>query len=256
MLKVNFTVKLLGEQQPMLVSAGIKGLSLIGSAAPLVLVDGTDASKTTNNAPPESSAMDVDEDVTAPTKLQVSDRIFRLLRSAHTKAKTREEAAVCLGYLAIGDGAFFAQSNLTQFIGLVKLSKDTALNIAIAQGIVYTVLGREDHQIVDNVSVAMDDVSNPHCTDEMLSVFLKAVIAVVADPNPASRNATAIWLLALVKNLGNRPAVYTRKQLLQFAFTELLSDDSGEFLFENTGPSFTKCSQMFAYNYRLCSCSV
>lgn len=102
-------VKLLGEQQPLLVSAGIKGLSLIGSAAPLVL-----------GAAPGASDMDVDGAET-PTKQRVSDTVFRLLKSAHTKAKTREEAAICLGYLAIGDGEFFVQSNLKQFIGLVKL---------------------------------------------------------------------------------------------------------------------------------------
>lgn len=100
---------MLGEQQPLLVSAGIKGLSLIGSAAPLVLSDST-----------VDSDMDVDGADT-PTKQQVSDTVFRLLKSAHTKAKTREEAAICLGYLAIGDGAFFVESNLKQFIGLVKL---------------------------------------------------------------------------------------------------------------------------------------
>lgn len=35
-----FVVKLLGDQQSLLVSAAIKGLSLIGSAAPLCLPDG------------------------------------------------------------------------------------------------------------------------------------------------------------------------------------------------------------------------
>lgn len=103
-------------------------------------------------------------------------------------------------------------------------SKDTALNIAVAQGIVYTVLGREDHIVV----AAADNVPNPHCSSAMLTTFLNAVIAVVADPNPASRNATAIWLLGMVKSLAHLPEVYQRKQLLQFAFTELLSDDSGK----------------------------
>lgn len=101
------------------------------------------------------------------------------------------------------------------------------MNIAIAQGIVYTVLGHEDHQLA-SAAHKLTDAENPHCTDAMLTEFITSVINFVADPNPASRNATAIWLLALVKNLGARPAIYQRKQLLQFAFTELLSDDSGE----------------------------
>lgn len=228
-----FVVKLLGDQQSLLVSAAIKGLSLIGSVAPLGLPNGSSTTK--------DEKMDVDGEFflfkkyndlfnsifadasPAPsTKTSVSDTVFRLLKSAHTKAKTREEAAICLGYLAIGDGAFFVESNLKQFRTLLKLSKDTALNIAIAQGIVYTILGREDLQ------PAAEDEVNPHCGDALLTDFLNAIIRAVPDPHPCSRNASSIWLLALVKNLAKRPSVYQHKQLLQWAFTELLSDDSGK----------------------------
>lgn len=49
----------------------------------------------------------------------------------------------------------------------------------------------------------------------------------VADPNPASRHSTGIWLLALVKNCSKKSSILKRKETLQYAFTELLSDDSG-----------------------------
>lgn len=152
----------------------------------------------------------------------MSATIFRLLKSAHTKAKTREEAAICLGYLAIGDGAFFVRTNLNEFRTLLKLTKDTALNIAIAQGIVYSILGREDLRPADENEV------NPHCDDALLTDFINAIVRAVPDPHPCSRSSSSIWLLAVVKNLGKRPSVYKHKQLLQFAFTELLSDDSGK----------------------------
>lgn len=108
-------------------------------------------------------------------------------------------------------------------------SKDTALNIAIAQGIVYTVLGKEDVHESDQTAQAAagSSLENIHCNDTTLTEFLNAVINAVSDPHPCSRNATSIWLLALVKNLSQRPCIYKRKQLLQYAFTELLSDDSG-----------------------------
>lgn len=112
-----FTVKLLGEQQPLLVSAGIKGLSLIGSAAPLVLPE-TVADKMDTDESPAVAATDADA---LPTRLQVGEAVLKLLKSAHTRAKSREDAAVCLGYLAIGDGRTFAEWNLRQFLGLVKL---------------------------------------------------------------------------------------------------------------------------------------
>lgn len=69
--------------------------------------------------------MDTDEtpnvDGDVPSKQQVGERVLKLLKSAHTRAKSREDAAVCLGYLAIGDGAAFAEWNLRQFLALVKL---------------------------------------------------------------------------------------------------------------------------------------
>lgn len=61
----------------------------------------------------------------------------------------------------------------------------------------------------------------------MFETFLGNVIRTVADPNPASRHSTGIWLLALVKNCPKHPSIVKRKEILQYAFTELLSDDSG-----------------------------
>lgn len=61
----------------------------------------------------------------------------------------------------------------------------------------------------------------------MLDRFLTNVIRLVADPNPSSRHSTGIWLLALVKNCPKHPSIVKRKETLQYAFTELLSDDSG-----------------------------
>lgn len=103
---------------------------------------------------------------------------------------------------------------------LSEQTKDVALNIAIAQGIVRTVIGRNDET---------DDEfhSNPHCTEQIFDQFLGNVIRMVADPNPASRHSTGIWLLALVKNCSKHPSIVKRKETLQYAFTELLSDDSG-----------------------------
>lgn len=102
-------------------------------------------------------------------------------------------------------------------------TKDVTLNIAIAQSIVLTVLGHEP----DAPSTHSEEF-NPHCDDKCFGEFLNSIIRMVADPNPASRHSTGIWLLALIKNCSKREAIYKRKDILQYAFTELLSDDSGK----------------------------
>lgn len=84
------------------------------------------------------------------------------------------------------------------------------------------------HEIHEGEEIS-DEKTNPYCDDKCFNDFLSSIIRMVADPNPASRHSTGIWLLALIKNCSKRPSIYKRKDVLQYAFTELLSDDSGKF---------------------------
>lgn len=113
----------LTNQQSLLVSAACKGIALIGSVTSLPLADGDD----TNAAPVQPSAnddesMQIDNvDDGQVTKLQVMNILLQLLKSAHSRPRVREEAAECLGHLAIGDGRFFTTRNLDSFLKLLKL---------------------------------------------------------------------------------------------------------------------------------------
>lgn len=160
----------------------------------------------------------------ASTKLLIFNVIFSLLRSTSVRAKIREEAAKCLGYLAIGDGKYFTQRNLEKFLSMVKIQKDAALNIAISEAIVNTLSGYDV-----NSGPPTKEFSNFYCNDKEFETFLNALIRLVTEPNPHCRQAVSVWLLALVKHCNERPAILNKKQMLQFAFTELLSDDSGKF---------------------------
>lgn len=113
----------LTDQQPLLVSAAINGISLIGSVIKLPLPErGADesggSSSSTYNA---DEQMDVDGETNEYTKSFVAQKILFLLKSAHSRPKIREEAAHCLGHLAIGDGAYFTQGNLNAFTKMIKL---------------------------------------------------------------------------------------------------------------------------------------
>lgn len=97
------------------------------------------------------------------------------------------------------------------------------LNIAIAQSIILTILGYDDTDGSDHDS---NEENNKYCDEAAFDKFLNEIISVVADPNPASRHSTGIWLLALAKNCSKKPSISKRIDVLQNAFTELLSDDS------------------------------
>lgn len=63
-------------------------------------------------------------------------------------------------------------------------------------------------------------------SDEIFDWLLDQIIKVVPEPNPNSRQASAFFLLALVKNCSSRTPIQKRKHILQDAFIELLSEDN------------------------------
>jgi proteasome component ECM29 len=146
------------------------------------------------------------------------------VQSGHTKAKIREESALCLGLVAIGDKTLTSEV-LNGFLKLIKMSKDPALHIAIAQALVYVIQGTTDveRDLAANVEF------NP-ASEETLCGLLDEIIKIVPDPHTYSRQACGIWLMALVKNCCNRKSVLDKKQILQLAFTDLLSEDSGKLI--------------------------
>lgn len=119
----------LSEQQPLLVSAACKGLALIGSVACLPLPDGKDSVTQSSSTASTGEAklndsdeqMQVDSDEEQVTKVHVANTILGLLKSAHSRPKIREEAAICLGYLCLGDGEFFTLRNLKEYVKMLKL---------------------------------------------------------------------------------------------------------------------------------------
>lgn len=119
---VNLLIEHLNDQQPLLVSAAINGISFIGSVVKLPLAARPASRETSSTKSYDvDEKMDVDDDQTEYTKEYVGHKLLFLLKSAHSRPKIREEAAQSLGHLAIGDGAYFAQGNLNAFSNLIKL---------------------------------------------------------------------------------------------------------------------------------------
>uniref|UniRef100_A0A182P7H4 TOG domain-containing protein n=1 Tax=Anopheles epiroticus TaxID=199890 RepID=A0A182P7H4_9DIPT len=208
-------VSLLRDQQPLLQSAAIRSLSLIGSCTALPL--------------PEVEVMDTDEKTEenankqqVTTKASLMETLITLLQSGHTKAKIREDAAHCLGYLAVGDKSYYARKVLQRFLGMLKMTKDPALHIAMGQALAYTLQGlpKGSHGLND----ANEEVGN--VDDDTLTWFLIELVKQVNETHAYLKQACAVWLLAIVKNCNQRKPVREKRQILQLALTDLLSEDN------------------------------
>ncbi|XP_030379976.1 proteasome-associated protein ECM29 homolog [Scaptodrosophila lebanonensis] len=211
---IKVIAKMLSETQWLLVSAAVKCICMIGKTVQIPNVH--EEFQVICNNDKEKLA----EDKTS-TKLIIFERVFQLLCTTSVRQKIREEAAKCLGYLAIGDGAYFSLRNLDKILSLVKLQKDAALNIAISEAIVNTICGYDV-----NVGPPAEDFVNIHCNDDAFEKFLNSLLTLATEPNQHSRQAVSVWLLGVVKHCSLRPSVLNKKQLLQLTFIELLSDDS------------------------------
>ncbi|XP_055592523.1 proteasome-associated protein ECM29 homolog isoform X3 [Uranotaenia lowii] len=208
---VQLLITLLDDSQSLLQSASIKSLSLIGSSTKLPLKgdDSTDQTK-----------METDQQESASTKASLFKKLMTLLQSGHTKAKIREDVAHCLGYLAVGDKEFYANRLLEGFLGLLKMTKDPALHIAMGQAIVYTLQGLSTGERVADLD------SQGNIDDEKLTWFVIELVKKVNEPHAYLKQACAIWLLAIVKNCNKRKPIIDNRQILQLALTDLLSEDN------------------------------
>ncbi|XP_075170057.1 proteasome-associated protein ECM29 homolog [Haematobia irritans] len=208
--------------QDLLISAAAKCFSMISkwNEIPNVQLEITFQTQGNDNDDDDDEAM-TEYTATGSTKFFIFTVVHRLLKSSSVRPKIRAEAAKCLGNLAIGDGQYFTQRNLDKFLDLAKIQKDAALNIAISDAMATTLCGYDI-----NEGIPSENFVNPHCNDELFEKFLNRLIRLVPEPNPQCRQSCSVWLLAVVKNCSYRPAVLNKKQMLQYAFTELLSDDS------------------------------
>lgn len=193
---------MLCETQPLLVSASIKGISMIGRT---VAIPDFDVEIPVQKNDENDDAMDEDKSTnpqiwrveqflqnilfflatSVSTKFIIFGVIFGLLRSSSVRAKIREDAVKCLGSLAIGDGEHFTSRNLDKFLSLVKVQKDAALNIAISEAIVATINGYDP-----NCGPPSEGFVNQHCDDKIFEKFLMSLIKIVTDPNPHSRQVS------------------------------------------------------------------
>lgn len=204
---VAYLVKLLTDQKSLLVLAAIKGLSLIGCSIELPLEE-------VDEQPASKDKMEVDD--AQNTKNFVFKAVFQLLKSSQTKQKVREDSAHCLGHLSIGDRKFFAKKVINAFLDLKRSTKDAAIHIAMAQGFVFTVAGDE------NLPKEIHHVED----DELLTELLAELIKTVPEVNVCSRQAVALWLLAVAKACSHRQPVLEKRRILQMAFTNLLNEDN------------------------------
>lgn len=75
-------------------------------------------------------------------------------------------------------------------------------------------------------------VENDTLPDENLDWLLGQLLKISENTNPNSRQASSIWMLAVVKNCGKREPISERLETLQNTFLRLLGENNGNSCFQ------------------------
>ncbi len=211
---VDLVYSQLGSQHPMGVGSACAGIAELGRCGPLPLQDGE-----------ESEEM---EDV-GKSKLAVVKELLKLLKAGKTPMKTRERAALALGNLCVGDPSFpHRQLVLKELLGCAQEVKDIELHFTMGEAVYCAMAGplaprgRDQwRQAEEDFCPSVEETASDQYIKWTLDEFCNK-LAVSTHPNV--KQASCLWLLAVVKYGSGLKAVERRLMEVQAAFMALLGD--------------------------------
>ncbi|PSN33838.1 Proteasome-associated protein ECM29 [Blattella germanica] len=119
------------------------------------------------------------------------------------------------------------------FLEMAKKNKDVEVHFTIGEAFVSCVQGLTSPHARDLWTV-LESEYHPQCSNEVISarnkdlewLLVQLLSKLAADPHPNSRQATGIWLLALLKYCPNWEPVQQKLSAIQAYFMDLLSENN------------------------------
>jgi hypothetical protein len=135
-------------------------------------------------------------------KANILDKLIVLVNSK--EQKVMEKAVISLGFVAYGE-------------------KDMEFSIQLLEGVFFL-----SDNTNEEVQLAVGEALAKAASSSILTeyIFNKIMKEYYISPKPATRRATAIWLLALVKFNGSNSLLQANISDIQAAFTSMLNDKS------------------------------
>lgn len=213
----------LKDSHVMILGSAIKGLSFICQETKLPIPDENPKEMDEEGA----AAAKKPATITMTSKEDLLNGMLKLIAGNSTKQKLREDACDCLASLTFKDSEYFTKPILQRFLKMNRLTKDPAIHIAMGQTIVKIILGANEILDVFDEDGKVQSQASAKFPDEDLDWLLLELVELVnKELHPYSRQMACIWLLGIVKSCSQRELIQRRRDLLQLAFTELLTEDN------------------------------
>ncbi|KAI8428500.1 hypothetical protein MSG28_007292 [Choristoneura fumiferana] len=230
---VRSLTKYLSNPQTLLVSTSCSAISLLARVGALPLPDSHPKQDPTIQSETPFNVNKTDIDTHTVTKFTVAESLFRIVGNAKLPSKIKERALYTLGLLCSGHRFPFAKQIVKGFLQMAKDSKEFEIHLQIGESLVLCVEGVNSNENRDLWTELPKEgeakIKNREAlkeNDELLDWLLQELFKIGRHPHPHSRQATSIWLLALLKNCPERGPISSKLPVLQEVFMDFLSENS------------------------------
>ncbi|KAK4005791.1 hypothetical protein OUZ56_010915 [Daphnia magna] len=154
------------------------------------------------------------------------DKLLGVVGDAKINGRIREKAALAAGYLSLGELEYPRRKYIIEhFLTSTEEMKDVEIQFTIGEALVCAALGVSSPESRDRWTVKEKDFTEPENAPAQLDFLLEELLnKYVSHLNPNIKQATSIWLLALVKSCPQRPEMKERLLRIQRAFMTLLAE--------------------------------
>ncbi|XP_010795863.1 proteasome adapter and scaffold protein ECM29 [Notothenia coriiceps] len=174
-----------------------------------------------------NGALLIPDDGAGFTKLSAMENLLARIPSGKESSKMKERSIQTLGYLPVGDGDFPYQKKLLQGLMDSVEAKQVELQFTVGEAITSVAIGTSSGAARDPWTCTEEEYNPPQNVknNDVVPWVLKSVLArYIPSQNPHVRQAACIWLLSMVKKLGQHKEITSHLKEIQVAFISVLSD--------------------------------
>ncbi|KAF7270517.1 hypothetical protein GWI33_016522 [Rhynchophorus ferrugineus] len=167
--------------------------------------------------------------ISSITKLQLVEKLLDIMNNVKLSAKAREKAARSLGLICVGERFVHTKKVLQGLLHTAKETKDVEVHFTIGESLVMGCQSVWSAEARNSWKVLPKDYA-PSTTerleDDHLDWLLEELLRLASQTHPNSKQASCIWLLAVIKGCGEREPIKKRLQELQNTFMGFLSENN------------------------------
>ncbi|KAF5273782.1 hypothetical protein FQA39_LY00897 [Lamprigera yunnana] len=220
---VESIVSFLSHQNPLLISAAAEAIGQVAKCTALPIDNG----KLDKNGSPDAKRPANGK----ITKSTVSNQLLQNMNNHKLSTKIRERSARSLGLICVGEIFPHTKAVIQGFLNTAKETKDVEVHFSIGESLVMCVQSIWSPEARDAwVTLATDFTpSNTMLdapSDDNFNWLLDELLQLATETHPNSRQASCIWLLAVLKNCCGREPIKTRLNLFQNVFLDLLGENN------------------------------